>query len=448
MRLRASSDEAGAAGSTFWTVNPMGHVPDADVFGPHDQTEATSENDGGQGKPPGELVEPAHNLEPVDVAVAMSTPVLGASVDTTWAELGALRISTPQSMANEGGPVESVLSPSPAPGVSALSPAGPWGRSPGAHGHHRRNVSTESIGEMSVLPDDLVVEEIDFGELHLGERIGIGSYGEVHRGMWRNTEVAIKRFLDQEVSPQLLEEFCSEVRIMRDLRHPNVVLLMGAVTQPPNLSIVTEFLPRGSLYRLLHRSRSCQPLLDERRRMRMARDVARGMNFLHTATPMIVHRDLKSPNLLVDSSWNVKVCDFGLSRIKSHTYLSSKSNAGTPEWMAPEVLRNEQADHKQDVYSYGVILWELVVKEEPWKGMNPMQVVGAVGFQNRRLPIPSGLDPRVSELITACWCDAPERRPSFEDILKATKPLVTRATQPGTPVPPPTPPTPPDQSLF
>ncbi|CAN6464880.1 unnamed protein product [Victoria cruziana] len=100
---------------------------------------------------------------------------------------------------------------------------------------------------------------------------------------------------------------------------------------------------RGSLYKILHRP-SCQ--IDEKRRIKMALDVAKGMNCLHTSVPTIVHRDLKSPNLLVDENWNVKVSDFGLSRMKHNTFLSSKSTAGTPEWMAPEVLRNEPSNEK------------------------------------------------------------------------------------------------------
>ncbi|XP_021907744.1 probable serine/threonine-protein kinase SIS8 [Carica papaya] len=168
--------------------------------------------------------------------------------------------------------------------------------------------------------------EIPWDDLQLGERIGIGSYGEVYRAEWNGTEVAVKKFLDQDFSGDALVQFKSEVEIMLRLRHPNVVLFMGAVTRPPHFSILTEFLPRGSLYKLLHRP---NPQLDEKRRMRMALDVAKGMNCLHTSHPPIVHRDLKSPNLLVDKNWVVKVCDFGLSRMKHHTFLSSKSTAGT-----------------------------------------------------------------------------------------------------------------------
>ncbi|KAG4388450.1 hypothetical protein GLYMA_09G177600v4 [Glycine max] len=206
----------------------------------------------------------------------------------------------------------------------------------------RSVVSNDSTKSDSALDDHEVAEvDIPWEEITLGERIGLGSYGEVYRGEWHGTEIAVKRFLDQDISGESLEEFKTEVRIMKRLRHPNVVLFMGAVTRPPNLSIVTEFLPRGSLYRLLHRPNS---QLDERRRLKMALDTARGMNYLHNCTPVVVHRDLKSPNLLVDKNWVVKVCDFGLSRMKHSTFLSSRSTAGTAEWMAPEVLRNEPSN--------------------------------------------------------------------------------------------------------
>eukprot|EP00249_Psilotum_nudum_P022894 c28683_g2_i2 orf=478-3453(+) len=268
--------------------------------------------------------------------------------------------------------------------------------------------------------DDVAEWEIPWEEIVLAERIGLGSYGEVYHGDWNGTEVAVKKFLDQDFSGDALDEFISEIRLMCRMRHPNVVLFIGAVTRPPNLSIVTEYLPRGSLFRLLHRPNT---QLNEELRLKMALDVAKGMNYLHTSTPIIVHRDLKSPNLLVDKNWVVKVCDFGLSRMKHHTFLSSKSTAGTPEWMAPEVLRNEPSNEKCDVYSFGVILWELATSQQPWSGINPMQVVGAVGFQNRRLEIPRDVDPLVARIIRECWQSDPSLRPSFSQLMVALKPL-------------------------
>ncbi|RVX11812.1 Serine/threonine-protein kinase CTR1 [Vitis vinifera] len=228
----------------------------------------------------------------------------------------------------------------------------------------------------------------------------------------------------------------------------------GCSYAAPNLSIVTEYLSRGSLYRLLHKP-GAREMLDERRRLSMAYDVAKGMNYLHKRNPPIVHRDLKSPNLLVDKKYTVKVrkfvlsyvgnlhefglisvvsiqvCDFGLSRFKANTFLSSKSAAGTPEWMAPEVLRDEASNEKSDIYSFGIILWELATLQQPWSNLNPAQVVAAVGFKGKRLEIPRDLNPQVASIIEACWANEPWKRPSFFNIMESLKPLI----KPPTPQP-------------
>ncbi|CAH8381279.1 unnamed protein product [Eruca vesicaria subsp. sativa] len=163
---------------------------------------------------------------------------------------------------------------------------GLYGPSSGGERISDRSTGNESSKSDAAI-DDVAECEILWEEITVAERIGLGSYGEVYRGDWHGTAVAVKKFIDQDITGEALEEFRSEIRMMRRLRHPNIVLFMGAVTRPPNLSIVTEFLPRGSLYRLIHRPNN---QLDERKRLRMALDAA--------------------------------------------------------EWMAPEVLRNEPADEK------------------------------------------------------------------------------------------------------
>ncbi|TQE10639.1 hypothetical protein C1H46_003752 [Malus baccata] len=229
--------------------------------------------------------------------------------------------------------------------------------------------------------------EISWDDLHLGDAIGQGSCAIVYRGIWNGLDVAIKVYFKNEYSGGILQDYKKEIDIMKRLRHPNVLLFMGAVYSQERLAIVTEYLPRN---------------------------------------PPIVHRDLKSSNLLVDKNWTVKVGDFGLSKLKNATFLSAKSGRGTPQWMAPEVLRNEPSNEKSDVYSFGVILWELVTQLVPWNNLNSLQVVGVVGFMDRRLDIPEGLDPQVVSIIEDCWQSGPEQRPSFEDIIQRMKGLIQK----------------------
>ncbi|XP_027914459.1 probable serine/threonine-protein kinase SIS8 isoform X2 [Vigna unguiculata] len=267
--------------------------------------------------------------------------------------------------------------------------------------------------------------EIHWEDLQLREEIGQGSYATVYHGIWNGSDVAVKVYFGNGYTEETLQDYRKEIDIMKRLRHPNVLLFMGAVYSQERLAIVTELLPRGSLFKNLHRNKQT---LDIRRRLRMALDVARGMNYLHHRNPPIVHRDLKSSNLLVDKNWTVKVGDFGLSRLKDATLLNTKSGRGTPQWMAPEVLRNEPSNEKSDVFSFGVILWELMTQSIPWKNLNSLQVVGVVGFIDRRLDLPEDLDPHVASIIHDCWRSDPDRRPSFEELIQRTLFLVNRVT--------------------
>ncbi|KAL4592416.1 hypothetical protein LXL04_005410 [Taraxacum kok-saghyz] len=286
------------------------------------------------------------------------------------------------------------------------------------------STNSSAINKVDVDTDSLDYE-ILWEDLIIGEQIGQGSCGTVYHALWYGSDVAVKVFSRQEYSDDVILSFRQEVSLMKRLRHPNILLFMGAVTAPQRLCIVTEFLPRGSLFRLLQRNTT---KLDWRRRVHMAMDIARGMNYLHHCHPPIIHRDLKSSNLLVDKNWNVKVGDFGLSRVKHETYLTTKTGKGTPQWMAPEVLRNEQADEKSDVYSYGVVLWELTTEKIPWDSLNSMQVIGAVGFMNQRLDIPKDVDPQWASLIESCFCSEPQSRPTFQEILDKLKDLQKKFT--------------------
>ncbi|XP_058100811.1 serine/threonine-protein kinase EDR1-like isoform X2 [Magnolia sinica] len=250
---------------------------------------------------------------------------------------------------------------------------------------------------------------IDFSELTIGTRVGIGFFGEVFRGVWNGTDVAVKIFLEQELTAENMEDFCNEIFILSRLRHPNVILFLGACTTPPHLSMVTEYMEMGSLYYLIHMSG--QKKISWRRRLKMLRDICRGLMCMHRMK--IVHRDLKSANCLVNKHWTVKIGDFGLSRVMTEVPMRDSSSAGTPEWMAPELIRKEPFTEKCDVFSFGVIMWELCTLSRPWEGVPSVQVVHAVANEGSRLEIPEG---PMGKLISDCWAQ-PDERPSCEEIL-------------------------------
>ncbi|KAL2594226.1 hypothetical protein AAZV13_12G176900 [Glycine max] len=280
---------------------------------------------------------------------------------------------------------------------------------------------------------------IDFSELTVGTRVGIGFFGEVFRGIWNGTDVAIKVFLEQDLTAENMEDFCNEISILSRLRHPNVILFLGACTKPPRLSMVTEYMELGSLYYLIHLNGQ-KKKLNWRRRLRMLRDICKGLMCIHRMK--VVHRDLKSANCLVNKHWTVKICDFGLSRIMTESPMRDSSSAGTPEWMAPELIRNEPFTEKCDIFSLGVIMWELCTLNRPWEGVPPERVVYSVANEGSRLEIPEGplgrlisgpcnfpllhVDGRTQlststnyfgfVLSAECWAECHER-PSCEEIL-------------------------------
>eukprot|EP00026_Physarum_polycephalum_P005313 Phypoly_transcript_05345.p1 GENE.Phypoly_transcript_05345~~Phypoly_transcript_05345.p1 ORF type:complete len:610 (-),score=59.52 Phypoly_transcript_05345:54-1883(-) len=258
---------------------------------------------------------------------------------------------------------------------------------------------------------------IDISEILISQRIGRGSCAEVYMGVWRGTTVAIKKakvFADDD--EEFFTELAQEAEIMSALRHPNVLQFLGTASSPPELVIVMEFMSRGSLYRIIH-DKSIE--LPWTRIKHMALDIAKGMNYLHCSDPIIIHRDLKSHNLLVDEHFKVKVCDFGLSTmVKRHLdKFTAMTPVGTPCWTAPEVLRNEPYTERADVFSFGVVMWELVTREDPYHGMPTFQIVIAVGQHNMRPIIPPNVSPTLTALITQCWSEDPSLRPPFSEIV-------------------------------
>eukprot|EP00002_Diphylleia_rotans_P006635 TRINITY_DN159_c0_g1_i7.p1 TRINITY_DN159_c0_g1~~TRINITY_DN159_c0_g1_i7.p1 ORF type:complete len:2480 (-),score=532.94 TRINITY_DN159_c0_g1_i7:244-7683(-) len=257
---------------------------------------------------------------------------------------------------------------------------------------------------------------VAFKELEFGPLLGTGSFGEVFKGTWRGTEVAIKRLNFEKITKGAIKEFESEVSIMVELRHPNVVLYMAACVEPPNLCIVSELMTRGSLYDIIH-NEQIEMTLDMQ--MGFLIDAAKGLQYLHLSNPPILHRDLKSPNLLLDEKWNLKISDFGLTGVQEQAKKGDEP-PGTLFWMAPEVVRGGTYTEKADVYSYAVICWEIFTRAEPYEGEIAESVALRVANEGLRPKLPGTdiMPQQVQDLVKKAWDQTPDERPGFPDILK------------------------------
>ncbi|KAL0698623.1 hypothetical protein Bca4012_054745 [Brassica carinata] len=265
---------------------------------------------------------------------------------------------------------------------------------------------------VSIPTDGTDVWEINLQHLKFGLKIASGSYGDLYKGTYCSQEVAIKVLKPERLDSELEKEFAQEVFIMRKVRHKNVVQFIGACTKPPHLCIVTEFMPGGSVYDYLHKQKGFfkLPAL-----LKVAIDICKGMNYLHQNN--IIHRDLKAANLLMDEHEVVKVADFGVARVKAQTGVMT-AETGTYRWMAPEVIEHKPYDHKADVFSYGIVLWELLTGKIPYEYMTPLQAAVGVVQKGLRPTIPKKTHPKMRELMERLWEKDPTLRPDFSEIIE------------------------------
>lgn len=332
----------------------------------------------------------------------------------------------------------------------------------------RRATEQMQLANLKAVVEAMAYEDwaVDFTDLSIGQRLGGGASGRLCRGTYRGQDVAVK--VMQLAAPdelaaccsssssgdlgmggrggsggvcdaglsvstrsasalELLQCFKQEVAIMRMVRHKNVVQFIGACSHWPRLFIVTELMARGSVRDVLDQRGCGLPLPVA---LKILRDAARGLDFLHRRG--IVHRDLKAANLLVDENDVVKLCDFGVARLlpskqSQQQQLVGESTAktrpdmtaetGTYRWMAPEVMEHQPYDHRADIFSFGVTIWEVITGDLPYSGLTPLQAAIGVLQRNLRPTLPPNLPSRVSSLLTRCWAADPNARPDFTEIL-------------------------------
>ncbi|XP_072971227.1 serine/threonine-protein kinase VIK-like [Typha angustifolia] len=265
--------------------------------------------------------------------------------------------------------------------------------------------------------------EIDPSELDFSNStiIGKGSFGEILKAYWRGTPVAVKRILQSLSNDRLVtQDFRHEVNLLVKLRHPNIVQFLGAVTERKPLMLITEYLRGGDLHQYLKEKGSLSPSIA----INFALDIARGMAYLHNEPNVIVHRDLKPRNvLLVNSNADhLKVGDFGLSKLirvqNSTDVYKMTGETGSYRYMAPEVFKHRKYDKKVDVFSFAMILYEMIEGDPPFSNHEPYDAAKYVAEGHRPTFRAKGHILELKELTEKCWAADMNERPSFLEILK------------------------------
>ncbi|CAD8062246.1 unnamed protein product [Paramecium sonneborni] len=285
----------------------------------------------------------------------------------------------------------------------------------GSNNVQEKNLQQKHQEKLMSLLKDLEINEkllINFQEIKQCQKIGEGNYGIVFKGNWLGQDVAIKSYCqkeDQSKNRQTMSDFLKEVQVISNLRHPNIVLYMGVCIKRHNFHLITEFMENGSLHDHIHKKKTKNLNF-----VHIIEDIALGMNNLHGRG--IMHCDLKSSNVLIDSSWNVKLCDFGLSRIKTK---KTKSMIGTSYQMAPEIMRGEPYTEKSDIFSFGMILWEIMTGKIPYENLSITQIIETVGWGHNLVQIPKQSNPPILAILAEdCLQREPSKRPNFARIVE------------------------------
>lgn len=260
---------------------------------------------------------------------------------------------------------------------------------------------------------------VDLSQLFLGLKFAHGAHSRLYHGIYKGEAVAVKiiRVPDDDenglLGVRLEKQFNREVTLLSRLHHPNVIKFVAACRQPPVYCIVTEYLSQGSLRAYLHKlEHNALPL---NKLIPIALEIARGMEYIHSQG--VIHRDLKPENILIDDNFHMKIADFGIAC--EEVYCDPfADDPGTYRWMAPEMIKHKSYGRKVDVYSFGLMLWEMVSGSIPYEDMTPIQAAFAVVNKNLRPAFPKDCPPAMRALIEQCWSTQPEKRPEFWQVVK------------------------------
>ncbi|KAF5820548.1 putative dual-specificity kinase TKL-Pl-4 family [Helianthus annuus] len=290
--------------------------------------------------------------------------------------------------------------------------------------------------------------EIDLAKLDIRNVIAHGTYGTVYKGVYDGQDVAVK-VLDwgedglatAAETANLRTSFRQEVAVWHKLDHPNVTKFVGASMGTSDLKIpsnntssmgqnslpsraccvVVEYLPGGTLKKYL--IRNSRKKLSFKIVVQLALDLSRGLSYLHSKK--IVHRDVKTENMLLDLNRTLKIADFGVARVEAQNPRDMTGETGTLGYMAPEVLDGKPYNRKCDVYSFGICLWEVYCCDMPYADLSFAEVSSAVVRQNLRPDIPKCCPSSFANILRKCWDANPDKRPEMDEVVRLLEAIDT-----------------------
>eukprot|EP00163_Fabomonas_tropica_P002712 TRINITY_DN120_c0_g1_i2.p1 TRINITY_DN120_c0_g1~~TRINITY_DN120_c0_g1_i2.p1 ORF type:complete len:1182 (+),score=291.70 TRINITY_DN120_c0_g1_i2:824-4369(+) len=268
---------------------------------------------------------------------------------------------------------------------------------------------TLSVGTAKVTPDASIASLVEEGA------------GQKYRSRYRSktgtawtsedgTDMRSAHSRGSYNTAKALQEFREEIAIVSKLRHPNVLFLFGAYEKEKVPYMVTEYAPNGSLFEVLHNPGH---VFGNKKKAEFARQIADGLVYLHNQKPPIVHRDLKSLNVLVDASMVCKVADFGMASFGE----KGSGMSGTLPWMAPELMKGGHASTSSDVYSFAIVMWEIMSRKEPYLDLSTPKEMTNFVRQGGRPPVLDTIPGPVKTLMEECWDPNPDKRPTMPQVL-------------------------------
>uniref|UniRef100_A0A0V0G632 Putative integrin-linked kinase n=1 Tax=Triatoma dimidiata TaxID=72491 RepID=A0A0V0G632_TRIDM len=254
---------------------------------------------------------------------------------------------------------------------------------------------------------------INMADLQLHTKIAVTPSGESWRGRWQKNDIVGKILNIRECTPRISRDFNEEFPKLRIFSHPNVLPVIGCCNSPPNLIVINQHMPWGSLYSLLHEGAGV--VVDSAQALRFAADVARGMSFLHSLERITPQFYLNSRHVMIDEDLTARI-----NMADAKFSFQEKGRIYYPAWMSPDALQKCATDRNweaSDMWSFAVLLWELATREVPFADLSAMECGMKIALEGLRVTIPPGISPHLAKLIRICMNEDAGKRPTFDMVL-------------------------------